>query len=158
MNILKKKPWWYGCYQALSFFLLSCAAGLLLALPVSAASEEKDWFDEHSTLTVGILPRLPFEALTPEGDMVGLGPDLLRAIIAGRPVTIKTRQFKTAEEVTQALCAGKIDMALNVVATTERERCLGFSTSYLEDKVGLLSRVSVKDYGNLQNLSHARIG
>lgn len=158
MNILKKKPWWYGCYQALSFFLLSCAAGLLLALPVSAASEEKDWFDEHSTLTVGIFPRLPFEALTPEGDMVGLGPDLLRAIIAGRPVTIKTRQFKTAEEVTQALCAGKIDMALNVVATTERERCLGFSTSYLEDKVGLLSRVSVKDYGNLQNLSHARIG
>jgi two-component system, NarL family, sensor histidine kinase EvgS len=148
-----------GGFHPWLMVLLCCTSIALFASPIMAAQPvEGDWFDQHATLTVGIVTQLPYEALSPEGELIGLGPDLLRSIIGTRQVSIKTRPFKNYEELVRALCANEIEMAITLSATAERERCLGFSTSYLEDKVFVMGRNDGPDYRQLQRLQHVRIG
>jgi two-component system sensor histidine kinase EvgS len=148
-----------GVFHPWLMAVLCYTGAALFFCPVLAAQPvDGDWFDQHATLTVGIVPQLPYEALTPEGALIGLGPDLLRSIIGTRNVSIKTRSFKNYDELVQALCANEIEMAITLSASAERERCLGFSTSYLEDKVFVMGRSDGPDYRDLQRLQHARIG
>jgi two-component system sensor histidine kinase EvgS len=158
MNIFNTASWRH-CYAVIALRCMMVLGSMLPAWPaVAAAPMSSDWFDTHSKLTVGVIPRLPFEAVTTNGELAGLAPDLLRTLIGERQIEIVTRQFKSNDEVVQALCTGEIDLAFNLLALAGQERCLKLSTSYLEDKVALLGRAGRSNYQGPQELTHKRVG
>ncbi len=141
------------------------AASLAIGAPTAVREHEQarrgaDWLDQHPTLTLGTSRegRYPLEELRPDGQLVGISADLLRAIIGKRQVTIKTRQYPSLERLLHAVCNGEVDLVANLVPSAERERCMVFSDTYLYDGAVLLARSDATALQDPDRLAHARVG
>lgn len=94
---------------------------------------ERAWLRAHPTLTVGVSDKgwAPFETVE-KGEVGGLGHDYLREAAERLGVRLRFRFFPDWGGVMRALCAGEIDVAVNVSFTADRTRCVIYSDPYLD--------------------------
>lgn len=113
----------------------------LLVSSLCAASTQTTAVSGNPVVVVG----LPLQASPPLGFWVGESPagfsiDYLRYLADQLNLKLEFRQFATFEQVTTALCEGRIDLVPDLQTNATRQRCMDFSSSYLLSPLVLVAR------------------
>ncbi|TDV37019.1 hypothetical protein C7405_103145 [Paraburkholderia caballeronis] len=91
-------------------------------------------------LLVGVLADgwPPLEVL--DGDrLTGFSADYLRLLV-GTDVELVPKRYPDMPRLIAAACAGEVDLLMSVARTPERERCLAFTTPYLNGAAAFVTR------------------
>ena len=94
-------------------------------------------------LTVGMLDNgwAPFTMLN-AGRAEGIGMDFLHEALRGHQITYSVKGYPDMTSLLAALCAGQVDVVLNVAITPARRRCLSFSEPYFDGDAVVVGRPS----------------
>ncbi|WP_399540746.1 amino acid ABC transporter substrate-binding protein/permease [uncultured Microbacterium sp.] len=127
--------------MALTAFI---AAGALLGGASAAAAA-----DESETYVIGTDTTFaPFEFTSPEGDLVGIDMDLLRAIAADQGFEVEIRQLGF-DAALQALQSNQVDAVMaGMSITDERQQIFDFSDPYFTSGIQL----GVLDESDIESL------
>ncbi|MEA3086099.1 MAG: two-component system, NarL family, sensor histidine kinase EvgS [Paraburkholderia sp.] len=108
-------------------------------------------------LTVGVLANgwMPFDGLQ-DGQLTGLSGDYLRALV-GPNVVIESKAYPDMPQLLAAACAGNVDLVMSLARTTDRERCLSFSSPYLRASASVAVRRNGDVYASAAQLVGARL-
>lgn len=130
--------------MALTAFI---AAGALLGGASAAAAA-----DESETYVIGTDTTFaPFEFTSPEGDLVGIDMDLLRAIAADQGFEVEIRQLGF-DAALQALQSNQVDAVMaGMSITDERQQIFDFSDPYFTSgiQLGVLDESDIESLDDL---------
>ena len=96
-------------------------------------------------LLVGVLAggRPPLEVLDGE-QLSGFSASWLRLLV-GPNVELVPKRFADMPQLMAAACAGDVDIVMSVARTPERERCVAFTTPYLNSTAAFVTRMGDTD-------------
>ncbi|HEY9762509.1 MAG TPA: basic amino acid ABC transporter substrate-binding protein [Trichocoleus sp.] len=137
-----------------AFLMAACGVGTSVPMPPVIPTPEPE--EDNQPLKVATAPPFPpFEFKEGNDDksqLVGFDIDLINAISqqTGRKIEIQTMSF---DELTPALQAGKVDVAISGIAITEeRSQLVDFSRPYIDASLVIATRTDSQNIASEADL------
>lgn len=67
-----------------------------------------------------------------KGRPQGMGVAVIREILAARGIGLSYVPYTRADDIAQAVCEGRVDLAMSVAVTTAHTRCIAYTDPYLQ--------------------------
>lgn len=103
--------------------------------------------------TYGAMPQADYNHGHPQGMSVALVREILRA----KGIGLKYVPLADAEQIAQAMCEGRVDLAMNLTLTTARTRCIAYTDPYLQLGVYAVRHAADTRVINSETLKHMRV-
>ncbi len=117
-----------------------------------------DWLKNHKVLSIGISTDLPpFEFIDKEGSYEGIGAEYIKRIETMLAVQFQYESDLNWNQVLSAIKAGKIDLLPMAVKTSERQKFLKFTESYLRFPLVIATHKRSPIVKGLDNLSGKKV-
>lgn len=147
-------------FASLKKILLAALLGASFVAATAHAADLLDQVKARGTLRIGLEGTFPpFNSKNPQGELVGFGVDISKAIAAKlgvKPVFVTTEW----SGIIAGLEAGKFDVIVNQVGVTpQREKVLDFSTPYTYSAAQLIQRKNdTRQFKSLEDLKGKKLG
>lgn len=125
----------------------------------SLTNSEKEWLNQHQTISVGIDDNLPpYEILNENGDYVGIAPDYLSFASEKLGIRFSPRTDLTWLEAFEELKRGGVDMMSAAIVTEERKSEMSFTEPYIEMATAIVIHRDAEYVGDMSDLNGKTLG
>lgn len=133
--------------QELEGFIYDYQVDLALSL------EEQQWLDDHPIIKLGVDKGFaPHEWINDKGDYVGYVADYMKLLESRLDIKFEVVKGKSWPTILKMAESGSIDMISALIKSTERQKYLDFTTSYIHYPVVIVIHASQAYVGTLDNL------